>query len=223
MIETVQLIDDLTRLTKENQSGFDSGTDYTGFINIVQYELSQYLYSLFEVNQNAVDLAAPITVTQAVSSGSGGIIPYPEGYNHLLSIQYVKSANVLLKVQRVGINQLAIINRIPQRRANLTKDRILYSFDKDGIHVQPAQALNFKIVYFKYPPDAKIAYTYTEVNGEAKRTVDTANTVDLVWGMNCYSLILYMVMDKMGISHRDEILNEYARLGIAKEEVKPIN
>lgn len=221
MISFVEFIERLTDLTKQNQSGFDTGTDITGKTNQCQLELAQYLYSIYEINQNAVDLMAPITVTAAVSSDTNGLITYPTGYNHLLSLRYLKSANILKKVQRIGIAQLGIIEKLPQRRPDLTKDRILYSYGKTGIQVYPETALNFKMIFAKYPAKANISYTYTNVNGEPKRTPTAV--VDLEWNDNVYNLLLYMVMDKMGLAVRDQLLNEYAQLGIARESVKPIN
>jgi len=224
MINIVDFVDRLADLTKKNQSGFDAGKGITGTINQCQLELAEYLYSLYEINQKAVDLLTPLIVkNSAVTSNAEGVIVRPEGYNHLLALRYKKGTNEIHKTQYVGTNQVAIISKIPQRKADLAKNRVLYTFTKDGITVYPEKALAFEMVYVKYPKDAKIGYTYSNVNGEPKRVVDPAKTENLEWGMNCFNLLLYMVMDKMGISKRDAILSEYAQLGISREQVKPIN
>lgn len=215
MIDIVEFIDRLTDLTKKNQNAFDTGKDITGKINMAQNKLAELLYSIFEVNQGVSDLASPVTVTFTGTSSASGILPYPENYNHLLSLRYLKTPTQPKKCQRIGVNQLGIIDKIPQRRADLTKDRVLYSIQSDGVQVYPEQALSFKGIYAKYPPDASISYTYTNINGEPKRTV--ASQTNLVWNKNVYNLLLYMVMDEMGIASRDLILNEYARLGIQQE------
>lgn len=221
MISFVEFIDRLTDLTKKNQSGFESGAGIVGKTNQCQLELAQYLYSIFEINNNAVDLAAPITSTFTGTSSANGILPYPEDYNHLLSLRYVKKSKVTVKCQRIALSQLGIIEKIPQRKPSLEKDRILYTYQDNGIQVYPETALNFKGIHAKYPPDVAIEYSFTNVGGEPKRTV--SSVTDLVWNKNVYNLLLYMVMDKMGLSVRDQLLSEYAQLGIARETVKPNN
>lgn len=224
MINIVDFVDRLADLTKKNQSGFDAGKDITGKINQCQLELAEYLYSLYEINQKAVDLLNPLIKSDAtITSDANGKIIQPTDYNHLLALRYRKSATEIHKMQYVATNAVSITSKIPQRKPDLAKNRVLYTFIGSGINVYPQQALPFEMVYVKYPKDAKISYTYTDVNGEPKRTVDPANTVNLEWGMNCFNLLLYMVMDKMGLSVRDNLLTEYAQLGIAKEQVKPIN
>jgi len=224
MINIVEFIDRLADLTKKNQSGFDAGKGITGKINQCQLELAEYLHSIYEVNQKAVDLLAPLIIkVSPISSNATGLITKPENYNHLLALRFKKGVNEIHKTQYIGTNQVSIISKIPQRKADLTKNRVLYTFTGEGITVYPAQALSFEMVYVKYPKEAKIGYTYTNVNNEPKRVVDPAKTENLEWGMNCFNLLLYMVMDKMGLSVRDHILSEYAQLGIAREQVKTIN
>jgi len=221
MIDTVVFIDTLENLAKKNQSGFSTGKDISSYINMAQRELAEYLFSIYELNQKVVDYITPLILTAgSVSSNSSGIIPFPTGYNHVLRLTYKKTSTQTYKTQYVGTNQVDIIQLIPQRRANLAKNRVLYTFDSAGINIMPAQELNFKIVYAKYPTDAGVTYTYTNVNGEPKRVA--SGQTDMIWGMNVFNLLLYMTMDKMGLSVRDTLLNEYARMGIAKEEVKPI-
>lgn len=224
MIDIVDFIDRLEDLSKKNQSGFNPGKDITGKINQCQLELAEYLYSLYEINQRAVDLLAPLIPSPSiVDSDTSGMITLPADYNHLLALRYKKGAHEVHKTQYVATNSVSITSKIPQRRADLSKNRVLYTFAGGKINVYPQQELKFELVYVKYPKNAKIEYTYTNINGEPKRIVDTTKTVNLEWGMNCFNLLLYMVMDKMGLSVRDSLLSEYSQLGIAREQVKPIN
>lgn len=223
MINTVEFIEYLGELTEKEQSGFSTGKNWTGYINQAQYELAEYLNSIQEINQHAVDLCLPLLVSIPVNSNASGIIPYPDGYNHFKALRLTVGSSVF-KTQYLGTNQVALIEeegKIPHRKSNLSKNKVNYTFLNSGIQVYPKQSLSFELVYLKYPTKASIVYNYTEVNGEPKRTVSSSTNMD--WGMNCFNLLIYMVMDKLGLAKRDLILNEFAQLGIAKESVKPNN
>ncbi len=223
MIDTAEFIDYVGELTEKEQSGFSTGKNWTGYINQSQNELAEYLNSIQEINQHAVDLITPLIVVAPLSSNSVGLIAYPNGYNHFKALRYLDGVKIR-KTQYLGTNQVGIVEdegKIPQRKSDLTKGRINYTFLGTGIQVYPKQVLTFELVYIKYPTKAAISYNYTEVNGEPKRTVASQTNMD--WNMNCFNLLVYMVMDKMGLAKRDLILNEYAQLGIAKESVKQNN
>lgn len=222
MIDIELFINTLTDLTKQNQSVYADGNHITRTINLCSNELAQYLYAIYEVNQNAADLASPVIEPFTATSNATGFINYPTGYNHLLSLQLSKDSKEI-KMQRINVNQLGIIQMLPQRRPNLAKNRVLYYFLKDGIQLLPKVELNVIGIIKKYPPDAKIEYTYTLVNNEPKRQVNTATKVNIPWGNNVFSLLLYMVMDKLGFSARDLLQTEYAKLGIQKETIETKN
>lgn len=222
MISSKEFIERLQDHTRKYQSAFETGPALTGKINLAQNELAEHLYSIYEINQRAVDLLSPLVVDASIVANSTGIITLPEAYNHKLSFGYVKNG-VEHPANYLGASQVAITEKLPQRRGDLSKNRVNYTFVNKKIQLFPKSAIAMKLVYVKYPVKAKIAYTYSSAGGEDIRVYDQANSVDMEWGENCFNLLLYMTLDKMGISSRDEILREYAQLGIAKEEVKPIN
>ncbi len=221
-IDIELFVDTLTDLTKQNQSAYNDGKQLTRIINMCSNELAQYLYSIYEVNQNAADLALPVIEVFNDTSNSTGLLSFPADYNHLLSLQLVKDGKEL-PMRRINVNQLGIIQKIPQRRPDSSKNKILYYFIKDGIQLLPKQAFNVAGIFKKYPQNANIEYTYTLVDNEPKRSVITSTKADIPWGKNAFSLLLYMVMDKLGFSSRDMLQSEYAKLGIQKETIETKN
>jgi hypothetical protein len=192
----------------------------TRAINNSCLELAQYLYSIAEVNQKAIDLVLPITEMKDVQSNSSGIITFPSAYDHLFNLEFLTD-NKAVKCQRVALNQLGIIQKIPQRRPNLQKERILYFFTKDGIHTLPVGEHNFRAYFQKEPAQASIVYTNQIIGNEPRQTL--SSKVDIPFNMNAFNILLYMVMEKLGFSGRDLLATEYARLGIQKEAVKTNN
>jgi hypothetical protein len=45
-------------------------------------------------------------------------------------------------------------------------------------------------------------------------TYDAGNTVDLAWPSSAANLILYKMLEKYGVSVREQLLQEYAKYGI---------
>lgn len=222
MTSIKEFIARLNGLTRQYQSSFETGPAVTDKINQAQMELAEYLYSLYEINQRAVDLLSPLIVKEPLTSNSAGELTLPVDYNHRLDLVYVNEGKEYPS-KYIGTNQVADLERLPQRKGDLAKNRVNHTFIGKQIQLYPKQALNTVLTYVRYPIGAKVAYTYQNINGEDVRTFDEANSVDLEWGENVMNLLLYMTLDKMGIATRNEILGQYAQLGIAKEEIKPIN
>lgn len=222
MIDTKVFIDKLQNLTRKYQSSFETGSALTDYINLAQNELAEYLYSIYEINQRALDVLGPIIVTVPLVSDSTGKLTLPADYNHRLDLLYIKGSKEH-NTHYIGTNQVGIIERIPQRRGDLNKNRVNYTFRNKAIQLFPKEALDMLLTYVKYPAQAKVAYTYSVTAGEDIRTYDVANSVNMEWDENVSNLLLYMTLDKMGIPNKDELTKEYAQLGIAKEEIRPIN
>jgi alanine-alpha-ketoisovalerate/valine-pyruvate aminotransferase len=50
---------------------------------------------------------------------------------------------------------------------------------------------------------------------------DDVTTVDFDFDEKCIPLLTYMVLSKLGVEIREQMLLEYSQLGIAKESVRP--
>jgi hypothetical protein len=68
--------------------------------------------------------------------------------------------------------------------------------------------------YLIFPSNAYIAFTYTIINGEYVQQYDPGNSIDLFWDKSAANLLLYLLLEKYGISSRDDLLQEYAEMGI---------
>jgi hypothetical protein len=82
------------------------------------------------------------------------------------------------------------------------------------VQLYPQQAINYQLFYLVYPTTALLVFSYQLVNGEYVQIYDPLNSVDLAWDMNASNLLLYMLLEKYGISSRDDLLQEYGKVGI---------
>lgn len=197
------------------QSGLDVVTNYNSRFAEVQQELSNYLISIIGFNERAEQLLDPLIKDFTTAAPTDGLITRPEDFSHFLSGAYEGSP-----IHKLSPNQMATYEQIPQRRGDLSKKRVNISSVGGKWDVKPATATGIKVRYVISPPTSTIAFTYSSTDDEYIMAYDDGSTVDFVWGEECIPLLVYMMLDKYGLSVREQLLMEYARLGIAKEEIK---
>lgn len=200
---------------KKYQSGFDAVEDYNGKFYQVQYELANYLISIHAINEKAQELLQPLIVSAPVTASSTGFINKPAEFMYYLSGSYEGKP-----IHKLSANQLDTYELLPQRRGDLDKKRVNITGIDGGWEARPATAFSAKIRYVKQPPVSTIAFTIQSTEDEDILAYDDDATVDFVWSDECINLIVYMMLEKYGVSMREKLLQEYSQLGLAKEAVK---
>lgn len=201
----------LADYAKKYQSGFDTEEEFNGKLSEVQLELMNDLSPYYPVNEKVRGILEPFVRKATGSSTVTGRIDKPENFNRVLAL---RTGNIPVSPTNEG--ELVMSSIIPQRRPNIIKGIVNYLTYENKIQLTPEVQLQYELYYLIYPPEAKIAFTYTidPVSGEDTMTVDLANTIDLVWDKNAANIILYMMMEKYGVSSREDLIREYGRLGI---------
>lgn len=205
--------DRLSDYAKKHQSGLDIAEDYNSRFAEVQQELANYLISIIG-NERAEQLLDPLIVTDTTET-IDGVIAKPTSLLYLLSGSYNGKP-----IHKLSANQMETYEMIPQRRGDLTKNRVNIDSSNQKWRVKPETATGIKVKYVKAPPVSTIAFTYQSNEDEDIMEYNELATVDFVWGVDCIPLLVYMMLEKYGISVRERILQEYARLGIKEEEVR---
>lgn len=125
------------------------------------------------------------------------------------------NGNILFPIVKVMESAIGDLQNIPQRQPDLTKNRCYYLSYDNVTQLYPQQSINYMMFYLVYPDEANLAFTYQLVNGEYVQVFDQSSTVNLNWNKNAENLILYMVLEKYGITTRDVTLQEFGKAGIA--------
>lgn len=124
------------------------------------------------------------------------------------------NGNLLYGISPAMEAEIVEMQRIPQRKPDLTKSRVYY-INYDGVvQLYPQTAINYILFYLVYPTEALLAFNYTIQNSEYVQQYDPLNSVDLRWDENASNLLLYMLLEKYGISSRDDLLQEYGKIGV---------
>lgn len=216
MAKKIKILYDRTNdYLKKYQSGFDTVVDFNGKFYQVQYEFANYLISILGTNERAAEYLSHLILTDNATASAGGVIPKPTDFMHYLSASYLGKP-----VHNISPNQIDTYELIPQRRGSLAKKRVNITGISTGWEARPATAFDIKVRYVKQPPAASIVFTEQETSNEYVLVYNDASTVDFIWTEDCMNILLFMMLEKIGIAVREQLLNEYAQLGLAREAIK---
>lgn len=210
---------------KKYQLQVDTVDGFNGKIAELQLEAATLLAPHYQESEKVRSLLAPwIRRIYDTSDQNGQFLepervsveePVTETFYRTVGLGVTDSSgNLLYGISPAMEAEIVEMQRIPQRKPDLTKSRAYY-INYDGvIQLYPEQAIPYILWYLIYPTAAVLAFTYSIVNGEYVQTYDPLNTVDLYWGEDASNLLLYMLLEKYGISSRDDLLAEFGKMGI---------
>jgi hypothetical protein len=203
--------------SKKYQSGLNKVSSFNGNINESVKELINYLVSIHAINEKASELLQPYIKSASVTGSSTAIFAKPIRFIYYLSASYLDKP-----VHKLSINQLQTTEQIPQRRGDLSKKRVNIISIDNGFEGRPISAYAIKINYVaSQASNANIVFALSTTQDENILTYDDTATVDFDFDEKCVPLLTYMVLSKLGIEIREQMLMEYSQLGIGRESVKP--
>jgi hypothetical protein len=202
------------------QSGTDTVTAFNTKLAEVQLELHSDFSPYYGKNEKVTTLLDFWVKQQTGTSPGTGIETIGtdlEIVNRIISAGYAPSGAITFAIPAVAENELPAIARIPQRAPNVSKKIVYHRFTSpDTVYFYPAAAIPYFIFYLIYPLEAHIAFTYTSTDDEDIMTYDPDNSVDLQWPESASNLILYLMLEKYGVSVREQLLQTYAEYGITR-------
>lgn len=210
---------------KKYQLQVDAVQDFNSKVDEIQREAITILGTRYQSSELVRSLCAPWVRRIYDISDNTGQLSQPErvGVEEPVTEEFYRvvgmgvtdgNGNLLYGISPAMESEIVEFQRIPQRKPDLTKSRAYYLNYDDVIQLYPQQAINYVLFYLVYPTDALLAFNYVLVNGEYVQQYDPLNTVDLGWDRNASNLLLYLLLEKYGISSRDDLLQEYGRLGV---------
>jgi len=202
---------------------YQSGTDIVAYFNSALSEVQSEIFNDFspiydesEKVKSLLDFWVRPQTGTSNADGTVGIGTAPEVVARPLGVGYATSPSLIeFGIPSVAENELMAIARIPQRAPNVAKKNVYYRFNSPSTaNFYPAQAIPYSMFYLIYPSPAYIAFTFSETDDEDIMTYDAANSVDLAWPAAATNLILYKLLEKIGVNIREQLLQEYAKYGI---------
>lgn len=205
-------------LAKVGTAGYDDAKAFNDKIYQVQLELVELLSDVYEVNKKASDALAPLVkITTVATTPSTGLITKPTDYLHVCSLLYMPNTGPYPCI-KLSTNEISTTLSSPVRKPDLTYNETYYSYINDKLQMYPAQALPYQLIYCIVPPVATIILTPTTVTDEDYLVATLG--ADLIWPVSMFNLIVYLVLEKLGIEMKEDLLSAFSALGINRELIK---
>lgn len=213
-ISIVALWKQLQTTAKSGTSGYQSQDEFNSDIDTIQKRIANILCDNYDKSQKVEDALFGLIVSQTGATSSTGVITTPNDYYRLISA-WVNVANIPTPASKIASNQISAYSTSYVRKPVVADNNYSFYYLDSKIQMMPLVQLNCTIVYCKVPPVATIVLT-PAADGNTDYITPTIGT-DLIWSPILFNLFLYMMLEMLGVEEKDNILYEFAQLGIPKE------
>lgn len=222
MISISKLIDSVNQLAKNGTSGYTTEKEWNDAIYSLQYEVLSILCDNYENNQKVSDyLINHIRINEITANTNGHLeIDLYSSGSDLEDGGYYRTLSILLNgiypATKVNINEVGMYLTSPIRKFDIAKNRVGYYFAEGDIMMLPKESMSVTHFYCKKPDLAKIAYTEVSDEDNDYLTVDELETIDIDFPEGLFNLFLYLLLEKLGIEMKEQLLTEYSQLGLSR-------
>ena len=224
-ISILRLYNRVNDLAKKDQSGYNTVAEFNDRINQVQLEVIEKVFSIIGLTQRASDFLFPFIKTTTITTSNTGLIIPPPDSLHYLSLSYIYADPVTGNVTNIPMrylnaNEVDITATNPNRNANPVRGRVQYYDSNGSSFVTTNSSCTVLLRYIMNPPTAQISFT-TQSNSQGYYQVfDPINSIDLIWNDPAYNMIVYLMLEKLGVEIREQFLIEFSQaLGIEREKI----
>jgi hypothetical protein len=228
MIDIIRVWNRENDLAKKDQSGYNTADEFNNRVDSVQLELIEKILPYIKVTDRAADILGPfIKTTELVTTPQGVLTPPADYLNYLaLSYKYTNTDNSItyIPLNELGPDEAEANARNSIRKADPTKGRVQYYRENGAITITTNSLSTVRVRYLIRPPVSTIVFTVQSNANGTFQTYDSVNSVSLIWPDSAFNLIVYLMLEKLGVEIREQFLIEFAQvLGIQPEMVKKID
>lgn len=216
MISTEAVWNRINVLSKNGTSGYQTEEEFNSDLAAVQLELASMLLPLYEKNQQVADALSPFITYEDKTASSTGEVTKNANYLGLATIWLYQNLQYY-PTNKVSLNEVAMTRISPIRKPLLAKNRAKYYLVNDRIIMLPEQPMAVRVFYCKHPDLATIELT--PVSDEDNDYLEVGDVVDLKWNQSMFNLIVYLMLEKLGVSMKEQLLMEFSQLGIQRSMI----
>lgn len=212
MISVVTLWETLMQSAKTGTSGYQDEDEFNRDLSAVQTQLMSILSPLYGRSSAVKELLAPFVEPLTGTSSATGVLAKPADYFQIAAV-----AISGFPVKEVSVNERFMLQYVPSRRPSTSEKRFFYFMEGDDINLLPAEAHIVSGTYLRHPEEASIALTESST-ADSDYVTPTA-VDDLEWPQRAFNLILYLMMQRLGLEMKEQLMMEMGNLGIQMESV----
>lgn len=206
MIGIVEFWETVQQSGKTGTSGYQSKDEFNRDLHIVQLSAFGTLSPFYSKNQQVQDLLSYRVKTVAIGAR-------PDDYGHFVSATVNGKAS-----HPINVNQKDMIMSSPIRRPTRENGLCYHYFEGNNVHFLVGSNVGGTMTYLSLPKQAEI--DLEEFSDEDSDYVTPVSVSDLEWPQTAYNLLLNLMLERVGLERKEQILMEYSQLGIQRESIK---
>lgn len=218
MIGIIKFRESVLQRAKSGTIGYESGPELINVINESQLELATTLSRHIERNQSVKDALTFLVTPGEKSTSAAGLLDID--LNIMIRFMSVISAAGKIAYP-INSNEISTINNSAIRKPSVEKGKIFYYQTGAGYSFLPETVMPIKYLYVRKPKEVKFTLVPVSNADSDYVTVSTTTSTlqDLEWPETMFNILLYMVLEKLGMEMKEPILIEYANMGLQKEQL----
>lgn len=207
MISTVRLWETLMSSARTNSTGYQTASQFNLDLASVQTSLMGLLCPLYATNTYVQELLAPFVRSLAISTTK------PSD-----SFYFLGGTINGIPAYQITPTQGSLYTSSPIRRPSSTNQTAFFYLVNDNVQWVYSGAFVGNMEYIKTPLPATIILT--PVSDANRDYVTPTAGADLEWPESAFNFILAMMMQKLGLELKEDLLLSMSQLGLQAETAK---
>lgn len=210
MISIVRLWETIMQMAKTGTSGYQSEEEFNRDVEAVQTQLMSLLSPSYADNVSVREILSPFVLTATGNTNASGLFAKPADYFQALSASVSG-----YPAWEIGENEEVTLRYLPTRRPSVSSNIYCYIVSGDSVTFLPKQVLAINLIYLRLPENAEV--TLTPVSSEDSDYNVATSGGDLEWPERAFNLILYLMLQRLGVEMKENLLIEFSQLGLQLE------
>ncbi len=218
MIDKAKVWHRVKDLARTVTTGYDNQDEYNSKTYAAELALLEMLVDVYEQNTKASDALDWLIAESQLSTNSDGRIILPPDYVHTASVQLVVSGDKY-PASKVRTNEVAMYRTSPVRGFDVGKNDIGYYFKLGNLYTLPEQSgIDILLTYIKKPVFSSVVLTV--ISTPTEDYLDLTGGVDFGWPEQLFNIIVYLILEQLGVELKEQWLLEFSAYGITREMIK---
>lgn len=206
-MDVVRLWETVSQTAKTGTSGYQSAEEFNRDLAATQTSLLTLLSPLYAKDIAIQDMLSPFVRSSPYSANK------PADY-----YQFISATVNGYPSYPIRPNQVSLYSTSPVRKPTASNNLSYYYFEDGQVKLLAPSGSTGMITYISYPTNASIVLNH--VSDVDRDYVVPSSSGSLQWPESAFNLLLYMMVDRLGISMKENLLLEFSSLGIQMEASK---
>lgn len=206
MIDTIKLKQSVDQLAKAGTSGYQSVDEFNNDVRLVQQSVLTMFSEMYEREEVISDALAPFVLNIPISNTK------PLDYHRFVAAEINGK-----EVYPISANKVSMTKTSPIRKPDVSGQSYYYFEDNQVKFLYPT-VFTGTMTYIRQPKESVLEVVYAEDSYTDYEEYTVAQNLE--WPEFTENLFLFLLLERLGISQKDNLVIEYSKLGLQYEAAK---